>query len=135
MQCQLMSAAHVSPCMLARCTCQSWCFKLLCHSGNDEIHLFLGSKNGASQLLTLPLALLQAHTQPNAEKPMPRQSSSNLQQSVSVHVQQPSILDNAAPVMDTVAFEEPQGVRKTWRVCITWRGNSNITQAALTGTF
>ena len=81
------------------------------HVGEDSIVLFLGSKNGSSQLVNLPTALLHAILQPTDQAPLLKQSSSSLQQRASVHVQQPSILDSAAPILDAIAFEEPKGER------------------------
>ena len=77
-------------------------------TAGDDVQLFLGSRTGSSQLVTLPTHLLQRERS-STEQPAAA-TSGNSEPISTVVVQKPAMIDSSAPIHDAFVFQEPKGV-------------------------
>lgn len=80
-------------------------------TAGDDMQLFLGSRTGNSQLVTLPTHLLQRERS-STEQPAAA-TSGNSEPISTVVVQKPAMIDSSAPIHDAFVFQEPKGVLET----------------------
>ena len=136
--CNLVSAYYCAACMTAILRAvylpTAFCFAFTtapccmlhiswCHNSShlsadtSDLLLFLGSRKGYSQLVSLPASVLDGqpkatddseHTAADGTQSA-AQSSESVQSTASVCVRQPAVLDSLAPIHDSFAFQEPKG--------------------------